>query len=90
MNTSRFNNSELLKKVEQTFNVSIHQDTNYSDQSDNFYRFDVCKDKNSPVIGRIICINGNFEGGAQRNFDGTYSPNELLNNIADFMNKNNA
>lgn len=90
MTTVRFNNSELLKQVEQTFNVSIHQDTNYSDQSDKFYRFDVCKDKNSPVIGRITCMNGNFAGVDQINFDGTYIQNELLNNIADFMNKNNA
>lgn len=90
MNTSIFNNSELLSKVEQEFNVSIHQDTNYSDQSDKFFRFEVCKDKNSPVIGRVICMDGKFDAGMQRNLDGTYTKNELLNSIADFMNKNNA
>lgn len=90
MNNSIFNNSELLNKVEQSFNVFIYQDTNYSDQSSKFYRFNVCSDKNSPVIGVITCMNGNFNAGSQRNFDGTYSQNELLNSIADFMNRNNA
>ena len=78
MNTSRFNNSELLKKVEQTFNVSIYQDTNYSDQSHNFYRFDVSKCKNSPVIGKIICMNGKFSTSSYND--------ELLLSIAEFMN----
>jgi hypothetical protein len=42
----------LIKKIEKKFNVSIIQDTNYSDQSESFIRFEVNQD--NTCIGKII------------------------------------
>ena len=73
-----FENQNLLKKVEEKFNVSICQDTNYSDQNSDFYRFEVCKDKNSATIGKVIFINSKFT---------TSSNDDLLKSITSYMNE---
>lgn len=80
--------THILEEVESKFNVFIYQDTNYSDQSDKFYRFNICKNKNSPVIGKVIYMNGIFKGGLVLGYDGSYSKNDLLNSITDFLNQN--
>jgi hypothetical protein len=86
MSTSIFNNSELLNQVSNTFGVVIYQDTNYSDQSEKFYRFTIGADKNSPALGSIICVNGEFRVCSKRTSDGAYTTLPLLADIAQFMN----
>jgi hypothetical protein len=45
----------LIKKIEKKFKVSISQDTNYSDQSETFKRFEVLK--NNVFLDKILWTN---------------------------------